>query len=132
MKRVVPTLLLAVITLGFSGCIEKIGAYQDSQWPKQVSVSEYWLREQIRVNVPRPERVGAGQLKVNMTIYNVTDFDLLIQYKYVFTDKNGVEVDQSGAGWESERIAPRTTQHIEFTSMSAAADDFQVTIRPAK
>ncbi|HVT83487.1 MAG TPA: YcfL family protein [Phycisphaerae bacterium] len=132
MKRIVAPLLLAAVALGFAGCTEKIGAYQDPEAPKQVMITEYWLRQQIRVNVPRPERVGAGQLKVNMNVYNTTDHDLLIQYKYIFTDKNGVQVDNIGAGWESERIAPRDTHPISFTSMSAAADDFQVTIRPAK
>lgn len=131
MKRVFGICLMG-LAVALAGCTEKIGAYQDPEKPKQVMVTEYWLREQLRVDVSRPERVGAGQLKVNMNLYNTTDFPLLVQYKYVFTDRGGVQVDNIDAGWQSERIAPRETKPISFTSMSAAAEDFQVTVRPAK
>jgi len=132
MKRMIGIALLAITGMFATGCTEPISAYQDPNAPLQVTVSDYWLRQQLKVTVPRPERIGAGQLKVTVQAYNTTDSDLLVQYKYWFTDKNGVQVDNIDASWESERIAPRGYKQVTFTSLSAAAEDFRVQFRPAK
>jgi uncharacterized protein YcfL len=129
MKRIVAPILLATL---IAGCTDSIPAYHDPNAPLQVSMSAYWLQWYLRVTVPKPERVGDGQLKVTLQLFNATDSDLLVQYKYYFVDKSGTQVDQSDTNWEMERIAPKGTQQITFTSLSAAAEDFRVEFRPAK
>ncbi len=131
MKRMIGMGLVAAGML-LGGCTDTIPAYQDPNAPLQVSMSAYWLQWYLRVTVPKPERVGAGQLKVTLQLFNATDNDLLVQYKYYFIDKNGTQVDNIDAGWETERIPPKGTHQISFTSLSAAAEDFRVTFRPAK
>ena len=116
-----------------AGCNEPISAYRDQNTPLQVSMTEYGLQWKLRVVEPiATERVpGSGQLRVKMQVYNTTNDDLTVDYKYWFTDKNGVQVeDSSGLGWTHERIAPRAYLTVTFMSMSAAAEDFRVQFRP--
>lgn len=115
------------------GCNEPIAAYKDQHMPLQVSMTDYGLQWKLRVVEPvHTERVpGSGQLKVSMQIYNTTNDDLTVDYKYWFTDKAGVQVeDNSALGLVHERIAPRGYLTMSFTSMTGAAEDFRVQLRP--
>jgi uncharacterized protein YcfL len=127
-------LAMGLVVLGMlaAGCEGPIPAWQDPNSPLQVSLTGYGLQDKIRVVVPKPERVGAGQLKVTVQVYNTTGSDLTVDYKYQFTDKAGTPVENSNIGWEAERIPPHGYQPIMFTSMSAAAEDFRVQLRPAQ
>ncbi len=118
------------LSLLAAGCDGPIPAWQDPNSPLQVSLTGYGLQDKIRVVVPKPERVGAGQLKVTIQVANRTNSELTVDYKYSFTDKYGTPVENSNIGWEGERISPRGYQTITFTSMSAAAEDFRVQLRP--
>ena len=123
---------MGLLSLGLlaAGCEGPIPAYQDPSAPLQVSLTGYGLQDKIRVVVPKPERVGAGQLKVTVQVFNRTNSDLTVDYRYSFTDKAGTPVENSNIGWEGERLPPNGYQTITFTSMSAAAEDFRVQLRP--
>jgi uncharacterized protein YcfL len=125
-------LAMGLVSLGLlaAGCEGPIPAYQDQNGPLQVSMTDFSLQDKIRVTIPKPERVGNGQLKVTVQLYNRTDKDLSVDYKYFFTDKAGVQVEKLDIGWELERIPPRGYQSVTFTSMTAAAEDFRVQLRP--
>ncbi|HEY4330368.1 MAG TPA: YcfL family protein [Phycisphaerae bacterium] len=125
-------LAFGVLSLSLlAGCNGPITAYQDPNMPLQVSVSDYWMQQEIRVT-PHVERIpGTGQLKVSVQVFNTTDKDLSLDYKYWFTDKAGIQVDTIDSGWEFQRIPAKGYQNLTFTSMSAAAEDFRVQIRPA-
>jgi len=128
-------LAMGLVALGLlaAGCEGPIPAYQDQNETVQVHLTGYGLQDQIRVTPPKPERVGAGQLKVTVQLYNRTGSDLSLDYKYFFTDKNGVQVETPiSTGWEFVKIPPRGYQAITFTSLSAAAEDFRVELRPAR
>ena len=128
-------LAMGLVTMGLlaAGCEGPIPAYQDPNTPLQVSLTGFGVQDDIRVTLPKPERVGAGQLKVTVQLYNRTGSDLGLDYKYFFTDKAGVQVENPIAtGWEFVKIPPRGYQAITFTSMSAAAEDFRVQLRPAR
>ena len=132
MKKLLAMGLVAVGLLT-AGCEGPIAAYQDPNAPLQVSMTGFGIQDDIRVSPPKPERVGAGQLKVTVQLYNRTGSTLAVDYKYFFTDKQGVQVETPIAtGWENVRIPPRGYQAITFTSLSAAAEDFRVQLRPAQ
>ena len=130
MKKMLGLLLLGG-ALSMVGCTEPIVANQNPYMPSQVTVTDYWLQNDIYVKVLQPERVGAGQLRAPIEIYNKTDHDLTIDYTYTFVDQGGVQVGNPPT-WEFERLPPRGSKQIAPTSMSANAADFRVQIRKAK
>ncbi len=123
--------LLGGVGGGLGGCTEPIPAMQDPVMPLQVSMESYWLQSQLLVTVLPVTRVGAGQLHVNIQLYNKTDFDLSVDYKYYFVDEHGAQVEIP-SGSQFIRIPKRSTQQFEFTSMSASAADFRVVLRQAQ
>jgi len=132
MKKLLAMGLVAMGLLA-AGCEGPIPAYQDQYGPLQVSMTDYGMQDKIRVTAPKPERVGAGQLRVTVQLYNRTGSDLSVDYKYFFTDKAGVQVEQPiSTGWEFVKIPPRGYQAVTFTSLSAAAEDFRVQLRGAR
>ena len=126
-------LAMGLLSVGFlAGCNAPIPAYNDPHAPLQVSIADTGLQWKTRVGNVQTERVaGSGQLKVSLQLYNTTNDDLTVDFKYWFTDKAGVQVeDNSGLGWVHKRLAPRGYETVSFMSMTPAAEDFRVQIRP--
>lgn len=124
--------LVAVVGAVMAGCTDPIVPGQDAfvQYP-QVQVDSYWLQTWTRVQPPVATRMGAGQLQVDIPIRNLTDSDLNLDFKYYFTDKNGVPVENPDS-WVHTRVPRKGIGTIEFQSLSAMAQDFHVEIRVAK
>jgi hypothetical protein len=119
-------------TLGLAGCTDPIPAMQDEiAQPPQVLMTDYLLQSRLRVTVMPPQRVGSGQLKVVVQVRNLWDSHQSVDYMYWFLDKNGARVDNQ-SGWQFVKVPPRGIEQFEFVSMSAAAEDFRVQLRPAK
>lgn len=132
MKKLLAMSLMGLALLA-TGCMDPIPANQDPNAPRQVNISDTWLQARIYAQVPRPERVGAGQLKVSVQLYNRTGDDIPVDYSYFFTDRNGTKVeDPIATGREFERIPAHGYVTVSFTSLSAAAEDFRLYISPAK
>ena len=131
MSKLLSIALLSAGLCVMSSCTEPITANQNLYITPQVSISDYWLREDLSVTVQQPQRVGAGQLKVPIEIRNNRDWELHLDYSYSFVDKGGTQVD-SPTAYEFLRIPPRGSAQIAPTSLSAMAADFHVFIRRAK
>ena len=130
MKKLLAMGLLGVGLL--AGCNEPIPAFSDPHTALQVSIKDYGLQWKLRVQPPVAERVPGGQLKVSVQIYNTTEDDMPLDYSYSFTDKNGVQnEDSSMSGLHAVKIPARGYQTITFMSMTPAADNFRVYLRPA-
>ncbi len=89
----------------------------------------YWGR--LKVGEPIPSRVGSGQLHIAVPIRNVTNHELVLDYRYRFFDHVG-EQTQNRSGWMTFRLPPRSISQIAFTSLNSRAGDFYLNIRPAK
>jgi uncharacterized protein YcfL len=128
MKRL---LAMGLLSLGLlAGCNEPIPAWQDQHGPVQVSMTDVGLQWKVRVGNVATNRVGAGQLQVSMQVFNTTGDDLTVDYKYWFTDKAGVQVeDSNGLSWIHQRIPPHGYVTVTFTSMGSTAEDFRVQFR---
>lgn len=119
-----------LLPLLLAACTGPIPAYTDPITGRtQVTVTEYWLQNMIRVQPLRPERVGAGQLKVSIEIRSFADYDLPLDYQYHFYDQTGHQTYVSG--WQLVRLPRKGNNTIDFTSMDPAAD-FSVELRTAK
>jgi uncharacterized protein YcfL len=130
LRRLMGMCVLA--SLAVAGCTGPISAEQDGiqlqEFP-QVTVTGYWLQQNIRVQQPVASHVGNGQLKIVMPVRRHTDFDLSLDYQFTFLDKNGIQVEQPG--WQYIRIPRKGIAQIECTSM-LPADDFRVLLRYRK
>jgi uncharacterized protein YcfL len=119
-----------LLPLLLAACTDPIPAWQDPLTGRtQVTVTEYWLQDKIRVQPPHVERVGAGQLKVSIEIRSRHDWDLPLDYQYHFYDQAGKQTYVSG--WQLVRLPRKGSNTIDFTSMDPAAD-FSVELRTAK
>ncbi len=132
-KKMLSLAALALVAcMGLAGCDDPISGNQDtfSEYP-QVRMNSYWLQQHTDVQRPIITRVGAGQINVQIPIRNKDDAELIIDYQYRFLTKAGAEVE-SRSGWHNLRIPRKGVATIQFTSMTAMADDFDVQIRYRK
>ena len=130
MKKLLATGL--IVTAMLLGCQDPIAAKMDELPPQQVSLDNDYLRNTLRFRTPMIERVGAGQLKVTMQVYNLTGDPVKLDYKYYFTDANWTPIDDGVVtGWlpVQGNVAPHDWTAFSFTSISAAPQNFKVHIR---
>ena len=86
----------------------------------EVHVDAYSMQQRIRVQKPTATRFGAGQLRVDVPIRNLTDDDLTIDYVYYFMDAKGIEIGEPQVA--RLRVQRKGIGQIEIASMSAVAD----------
>lgn len=133
MNKKLSLLAVALVAcFGLAGCDDPISGNQDtfSQYP-QVRMNSYWLQQHTDVQKPIVMRTGAGQIDVQIPIRNKDDAELIIDYQYRFLTTQGAEVE-GRSGWHNLRIPRKGVSTIHFTSMTAAAEDFDVQIRYRK
>jgi len=76
-------------------------------------------------------RVGAGLLKLTLTLRNTTKSNLWADIRTTFLDERGHVLEQTN--WESVELNARTVTEYSCTSLGSQAADYQVIIRkPAK
>ena len=132
LKKVLTGCASAVMLMAVAGCTDPIAANQDTYYPyPQVSVDSYSLKYDIAVGAPVVSQVGAGQLRVDMTVRNLTNKDIDLDYKFYFVDVNGVQVE-GDKSWLSRRIPTRGMETIEFSSLTSSAADFRIQMRRKK
>ena len=125
-------MLVAVLGLAVAACNDPPRpAFQAPAQPTQITMTNWVLQQNITVSKAGASRIGAGQLQVNVELYNSSDHTIRADYKYWFTDKNGIGVDNQ-SGWQLVTVPPKGFQQFTITSMSAMADDFRVQLRPAQ
>jgi hypothetical protein len=123
----------ALLAGGMTGCTDPIPAMQDRMaQPSQVIMADYWLQHQLHVDVLPPERIGAGQLKPNVQLRNLTDSPRSVDFKITYLDERRIAVDNP-IGWQHATVPPRGYTQLDIpASMSAAARDFTIEIRKAE
>jgi uncharacterized protein YcfL len=119
----------AVAAMAIAGCENPyLRPNQAMELPPQVNMTDGWLKNDLWVYKPIPERTGAGQLKVTVPLKNNTDHLIRYDYQYTFTDKSGVAMENA-SNWQAGTLEPRASGQVSFTSM-VAAEDFRLQFRP--
>ena len=125
------TLWLAriAILLCLTGCQGPVVPGQDTLtvFP-QVHLTSYSLRGKITIQGPIVNRVADGQLQVTVPVRNMTGGRLYLEYQYYFLNQEGVQVEED-SGWNTLRLPPYSLQQIQFTSLTAEADNFDLDMR---
>ena len=134
-----PSLFAAALLtamLGLAGCTEMIASNQDAyvEYP-QVHVDSYYLKTWTRVMPPNMQRVGNGQVSVDVPIRNLTDSDINLDYQYSFTDR-GTQIDMPSS-WHMITVPRKGAAHIQFSSLTTVPDtehggNFELIIRERK
>lgn len=134
MKRaLLPVLALSVLAL--TACTDPIRVREDKfeAYP-QVQVDSYYLQTWTRLQKPKLELTGNGQLNVDVPIRNLTDSDLAIDYQYKFL-RNGA-LHEGPSSWHELRLPRKGVGHITFSSIrpmpQAGEGDFYLIIRERK
>ena len=123
-----PWAATAVFCLLLAGCQGPVVPYADSLSPyPQIHLTSYGLQGKIVVKEPIVSRVGGGQLDVVVPVRNLTDHTLYLQYQYAFLDSRGVMIE-GRSGWMDLRLPPYAIAQAHFTSMTAAAANFDLDI----
>ena len=121
---------LLVTGMALAGCDNPpLHAYQSKFDTPQIVLTDWVLQQDLRVTKAITNRVGSGQLQVAIELENNTDHNIKVDYRYWYLDKNGATVD-SPSSWQFTTVPSRAFQQFSITSMSSAADDFHVEIRP--
>ena len=119
--------LLAMAIL--AGCQGPVVPYKDamSRYP-QIHLTSYSLQSKIALQEPLVSRVGDGQLDVVVPVRNLSGGNLYLEYQYYFTNAQGGQAEET-SGWNTLRLPAYGIEQIHFTSLTAGAADFDLTIR---
>jgi hypothetical protein len=134
MKRLLPLLALAVSVTSLSACqTAPVAGKQDAwyQYP-QIRLEDIWLDGKVAFQPPVMQILpNSGLAKVDVTINNVSNDDLLLEYRWAFTERGAV-VDRT-TSYQRLELPRGASEHIVFTSLKpippSPQGDFKVEIR---
>ena len=124
-----PWVLWIAVMFCLIGCHGPVVPGQDTltAFP-QVHLTSYSLQGKITIQEPIVDRVGDGQLQVVVPVRNLTGSRLYLEYQYYFLNQQGVQVEEN-SGWNTLRLPSYSIQQIQFTSLTALANNFDLDIR---
>ena len=124
-----PWVLWIAVMFCLIGCHGPVVPGQDTltAFP-QVHLTSYSLQGKITIQEPIVDRVGDGQLQVVVPVRNLTGSRLYLEYQYYFLNQQGVQVEEN-SGWNTLRLPPYSIQQIQFTSLTALVNNFDLDIR---
>jgi len=128
-------LCLAAAALGACGCTTEPAELKPEENPYltqgRIQFESHLTDEVIDIVRVDTERVGAGLLKVILTVRNKRKSNLFAEFRTTFLDERGHVLEQTN--WEPIELNARTVSEYTCTSMSTKAADYQIIIRkPAK
>jgi hypothetical protein len=128
-------LCLAVLGLCASGCETEPAKLKAEENPyltqDRIQFESHTTKNVIDIVRVDTERVGAGLLKVTVTVRDKRKSNLFAEFRTTFLDDKGHVLEQTN--WEPIELNARTVSEYTCTSMSTKAADYQIIIRkPAK
>lgn len=135
MTRSLRTVLVAVVLSAWAlGCTPRVRGPVEpredvARWP-QIQIADRQLARRIAVRQPVVSTDEAGLLYVTVPVRSTTQRQITIEYKVAFFDRQRNPIQETT--WFPKTMTPLSQETIRFNSTSNRADDFQLTIRPAK
>jgi hypothetical protein len=134
MNRSMLTLAAAVMLAGVVSCnnmvTDPIEGRQDVYHagdPTQVFLDSTDLRNDTAFDTPVVTRDANGLLHVTVPIRSVINKQLYVEYRVVFFDHAGQEIDRSP--WRDKTLAANIPDRININSTDPRADGFHVHFR---
>src|SRR4051794_1692097 len=134
MKRYLLACVLGVLGLS-AGCNRgvkaPVEARMDPYSPTQIHMADEDLRAHMTVGRPIADRDPAGMLRVTIPVRSASSYNLYVDYRTTFFDRDGAPLGQP-SGWMNKRLEANVPDNIMITSTTPAAADFQVDFRYAR
>ncbi len=128
MNRLFPALLLSLI-VGCQSIPAPVPGRADPYIPEQINLGQTALRQRTAFQQPRLARDAQTDLLfVSVPVRATTDQQLYIEYRTVFIDDHGMEINPDAA-WVRKTLAPNVWTSLTANSTSAHAIDFRMDIR---
>jgi hypothetical protein len=112
------------------GAINGVTYEEPVRWYHHVC---FWTKPLPRAVVVRKvvtERLATGSLRVIVEVRNNTTRDVRIDYKTVFFDAAGTQLERTP--WTLKTLAPRVEDQLSVNSVGSKAQDFHLHIRRAQ
>lgn len=97
----------------------------------QVSVLSPELQPWIRFHPAVIVDDGERPMQVEVPVRNLTDRQYLIDYRFLFYDKNGSELTPV-MGWRMEAFEPKQVKRLKTGALSTEAVDYRLEVRWAR
>ena len=135
-RRLSLTLAVALVILG--GCktdISPSGGIGDP-YPApindpQIAILSPELRPWLGFHPAIVEDDGERPMHVQIPVRNLTDRDYLIDYRVLFYDSNGVQLDPV-MGWKMEALRPKQTLRLDGKALDTQARSYRVEVKWAR
>lgn len=128
MKRVLVMLVVGTI-LGCQSVPAPVPGRADPYVPEQINIAEKALRQRTAFQQPRVVRDAETDiLHVSVPARATTDQQLYVEYRTVFLDEHGMEINPDAA-WVRKTLAPNVWTTLTANSTTPRAADFRMDIR---
>lgn len=128
--------LLAALGLLFAGCATNVNTVERAQsqaTPNYVAdkrvITDNTLANTFRVLSVNQTTVSGNLLKIQVTVENLRSSLKTLNYKFEWTDKDGMAVGSPNETWKTIQVEGRETQTITTVAVSPRAVDFLLKLR---
>jgi uncharacterized protein YcfL len=128
MNRLLLTLLLGLV-IGCQSVPAPVPGRADPYVPEQINITHKALRTRTAFLKPAVNRdADTDLLIVSVPARATTDQQLYIEYRTVFLDDRGIEINPN-ASWVRKTLAPNVWTALTANSTTPRAADFRMDIR---
>lgn len=128
--------LLAALGLLFAGCATNVNTVERAQsqaTPNYIAdkrvITDNTLANTFRVLSVNQTTVSGNLLKIQVTVENLRSSLKTLNYKFEWTDKDGMAVGSPNETWKTIQVEGRETQTITTVAVSPRAVDFLLKLR---
>jgi uncharacterized protein YcfL len=133
MKSCLLALTAALLLAGCGTTVNTVERAQSQAAPNYIAdqrvITDRTLAAAIRVVAINQGTVSGNLLKVQATVENLKNSTKTLNYKFEWTDQNGMAVDSPNETWKQIRIQPRETTTISSVAVTPRAADFTLKLK---
>ena len=130
--------ITTMVTLVIGGCQSDIGPspgladpYPSPYHDPQISVLSPELQEWVRFHPALIRANGEQPLRVSIPARNLGDRQYLIQYRFIYRNKEGFELEPK-MGWHRVALGPKSTVDLTGAALSLDAVSYKLEVRWAQ
>jgi len=120
-------LVLVLLALGLGGCALTPDSV-DAPFDRRVTIAPDLVRDLVVTDV-HCARGSAGMLSFQANVVNHTARDLGLEWRVVWLDADGLEVDSAVSTWRKLMVAPQDIAMLRNTANTSNAVDMRFYVR---
>ncbi|USD35851.1 MULTISPECIES: YcfL family protein [Ferrimonas] len=123
-----PWTLIVVSALVLAGCTTTTSGLMARSNDTEVQVNNRTLGRDLSLSGLNRAMVG-GRLQARAELTSKASGDLYLQYRFVFFDATGKELESATDGWQQLNLAGGERRQISALALSGEAVEFEVAVR---